>query len=292
MAREPDLINGPDFDPAPPTIKPPPGACDTHAHLYGPFDRFPIDPSRGDGPDVSMEDYTAMLDAIGIDRAVLVQARDYGAIDPVTTDAIERSNGRVRGITMMSPEALDDNVDRLVATGYCGIRLSSFSHIRYRTDLLEAFAPRLRELGWVALIHLGTIDEMIDLAPRIRALPIPVMIDHMGRSKSGQGIQNPGFQALLELLRDGDNCWSKICSWYRLSETGMPYDDMRPYADALIEMRPDRLVWGSNWPHPNSPVAIPNDGTLLDQFMEWAGDDSTRRQILVDNPERLFGFEN
>lgn len=291
MPREADLIHGPDWNPEPPKLRPPLGACDTHAHLYGPFDRHPIDPSKGDGPDVTVDDYTAMLDAIGIDRAVLVQARDYGGIDPVTLDAVARSNGRFRGVAMMSPAALDENAERLVAHNFCGIRLSSFSHIEFRTDLLESFAPRLRELGWVALIHLGSIDEMIELAPRIEKLSIDVMIDHLGRPESGRGVDTPGFQALLALLRDTENCWSKICSWYRMSEGGAPYQDMRPYAESLIEVRPDRLVWGSNWPHPNSPVAIPNDGALLNQFMKWAGDDSTRRQILVDNPAALFGFE-
>lgn len=291
MPREADLIHGPDWNPEPPKLRPPLGACDTHAHLYGPFDRYPIDPSKGDGPDVSVDDYTAMLDAIGIDRAVLVQARDYGGIDPVTLDAVARSNGRFRGVAMMSPAALDENAERLVAHNFCGIRLSSFSHIEFRTDLLESFAPRLKELGWVALIHLGSIDEMIELAPRIEKLSIDVMIDHLGRPESGRGVDTPGFQALLALLRDTENCWSKICSWYRMSEGGTPYQDMRPYAESLIEVRPDRLVWGSNWPHPNSPVAIPNDGALLNQFMKWAGDDSTRRQILVDNPAALFGFE-
>jgi predicted TIM-barrel fold metal-dependent hydrolase len=291
LPRAADLIHGPDKEPRPATIEPPPGACDTHAHLYGPFDRFPIDPAKGDGPDVSAQDYIAMLDTIGIDRAVLVQARDYGGIDPVTLDAIRRSNGRFRGITMLSPEALDRNIQTLVTNGFVGIRLSSFSHVQFRTDLLEEYAPRLAELGWVALIHLDSIDEMFDLAPRIRALPIDVIVDHMGRPRSDQGTNSPGFQALLSLLRDGDNCWSKICSWYRLSETGSPYDDMRPFAEALIDIRPDRLVWGSNWPHPNSPVTIPNDGDLFNQFMEWAGDDSTRRQILTDNPAQLFGFE-
>ncbi len=290
MARAPDLINGPDWSPEPPALPPPPGACDTHAHLYGPFDRYPLDPSKGDGPDVSDDDYIALLDAIGIDRAVLVQARDYGGIDPVTRDAIARYPDRFRGITMMAPEVLDRNVNALVDGGFRGIRLSSFSHIRFRPDLLEEFAPRLEELGWVALIHLSGVDEMVELAPRIRALRINVMIDHLGRSKSGQGIGNAGFQALLALLRDTENCWSKICSWYRQSESGAPYDDMRPFAKALMKTRPDRLVWGTNWPHPNSPVPIPNDGALLNQFMDWAGDDTIRRQILVDNPANLFGF--
>jgi predicted TIM-barrel fold metal-dependent hydrolase len=286
-----ELIHGPDYQPLPPTVTPPPGACDCHAHLYGPFSLFPIDPAKGDGPDTSFEDYRAMLDVLGIDRAVLVQARDYGGVDPVTLDAIARSDGRCRGITMLSPEALDDNMDVLVDGGFCGIRLSSFSKTAFGPSMLETYVPRLRELGWVVLIHLQTIDEMVELAPRLRTLDIPVMIDHLGRIDGGQPLDHPGFEALLGLLRETDHCWSKICSWYRLSKAGAPYDDMVPFAAALIGTRPDRLVWGSNWPHPNSPVAIPNDGLLLDQFMGWTGDDATRQMILVDNPARLFGFD-
>ncbi|MDA1327212.1 MAG: amidohydrolase family protein [Proteobacteria bacterium] len=286
-----NLIHGPDRQPIPPINPPPRCACDCHAHLYGPFSLFPIDPAKGDGPDTSFEDYRAMLDVLGIDRAVLVQARDYGGIDPVTLDAIARSGGRCRGIAMLSPEALDDNLDILIEGGFRGIRLSTFSKSMFGPQMLDLYLPRLRELGWIILFHLRNIDEMIELAPRLRALDVPVMIDHLGRIDGSQPLDHPGFQALLDLLRETDHCWAKICSWYRLSKLGTPYDDMAPFARALIETRPDRLVWGSNWPHPNSPVAIPNDGFLLDQLMGWAGDDATRQKILVDNPATLFGFD-
>jgi len=285
-----DLIHGPNRQPQPPLKPPPRGACDCHAHLYGPFSLFPIDPAKGDGPDTGYEDYRGMLDVLGIDRAVLVQARDYGGVDPVTLDAIARSGGRFRGITTQSPEALDDNLDILVDGGFCGIRLSSFSKTIFGPAMLETYLPQLCEIGWVILIHLQNIDEMVELAPRLRSFDVPVIVDHLGRIDGSQPMDHPGFQALLALLRETDHCWSKICSWYRLSRAGAPYDDMAPFAKALIEVRPDRLVWGSNWPHPNSPVSIPNDGFLLDQLMGWAGDDVTRQKILVDNPAQLFGF--
>ena len=286
-----DLINGPDWKPKKPKIKPPPLSCDTHAHLYGPFARFPIDPDKGDGPDTSFEQYRAMLEVLGIERAVLVQARDYGGIDPTTVDAIERSEGRIRGVTAMPRDSLENHLNFLVEKNFCGIRLSSFSPGAVRLDQLEVMAPLMEELGWAILIHLTDIEEIIELAPRIKKLSANILFDHLARVRNHNTLDSAEFQTLLSLLRDTDHCWAKICSWYRLSESGAPYDDMAPYAEALIAARPDRLVWGTNWPHPNSYVPIPNDGELLNQFMGWAGDVKTRQQSLVNNPARLFGFE-
>jgi 2-pyrone-4,6-dicarboxylate lactonase len=286
-----DLINGPDWHPKRPKFQPPPLSCDTHAHLYGPYTRFPIDPAKGDGPDTSYEQYRNMLDVLGVERAVLVQARDYGGIDQVTVDAIERSEGHIRGIAAMPRDAIERHLDFLVEKNFCGIRLSSFSPGAVRLDQLEAMAPLMEELGWATLIHLTDIEEIIELAPRIEKLSANILFDHLARVRSHNTLDSPGFRTLLALLRDTDHCWAKICSWYRLSGSGAPYDDMTPYARALIETRPDRLVWGTNWPHPNSYIATPNDGDLLDQFMNWADDNETRQQILVDNPARLFGFE-
>ena len=286
-----DLINGPDWQPKKPKITLPPLSCDTHAHLYGPFAHFPIDPDKGNGPDTSYKQYRDMLDVLGIERAVLVQARDYGGIDPTTVDAIEKSNGRIRGVAAMPRDNIEKHLDFLVEKNFCGIRLSSFSPGAVRLDQLEAMAPLMEDLGWAILIHLTDIEEIIELAPRIRKLSANILFDHLARVRSHNTVESPGFQTLLALLRDTDHCWAKICSWYRLSASGAPYDDMTPYARALIETRPDRLVWGTNWPHPNSYVAIPNDGDLLDQFMNWATDEQIRQQILVDNPARLFGFE-
>jgi predicted TIM-barrel fold metal-dependent hydrolase len=232
-----------------------------------------------------------MLDVLGIERSILVQARDYGRIDPVTVDAIERSDGTIRGIAAMPRDALEKNLEFLVSKKFCGIRLSSFSPGAIRLDELERVAPLMKELGWTTLIHLTNIEEILELAPRVRKLSNNILFDHLARVRGAESINSPSFQTLLDLLRETDHCWAKICSWYRLSVLGPPYEDMSPFAHRLIYTRPDRLVWGTNWPHPNSMVAIPNDGTLLDQFMSWANDENTRQQILVDNPARLFGFE-
>jgi len=286
-----DLMNGPDWNPNSPKIRPPPLTCDTHAHLYGPFSRFPINPDNGDGPETSYEQYKRMLDVLGIERSILVQARDYGSIDPVTVDAIERSDGNIRGIAAMPRDVLEKNLEFLISKNFCGIRLSSFSPRAIRLDELERLAPLMKELGWTILIHLANIEEILELAPRVRNLSNNILFDHLGRVGGAEPINSPSFQTLLALLRETDHCWAKICSWYRLSVLGPPYEDMSPFAQRLIYTRPDRLVWGTNWPHPNSMVAIPNDGTLLDQFMSWAHDETTQQQILVDNPAHLFGFE-
>ena len=286
-----DLINGPDWKPKNPKMPPPPLTCDTHAHLYGPFSLFPINPDKGDGPETSYEQYKNMLDMLGVERSILVQARDYGGIDPVTVDAIERSDGTIRGIAAMPLEALEKNLEFLISKNFCGIRLSSFSPGAIRLDELERVAPLMKELGWATLIHLTKIEEILELAPRVRNLSNNILFDHLARVRGADSINSLCFQTLIELLRDTDHCWAKICSWYRLSVLGAPYEDMTPFAQKLIKTRPDRLVWGTNWPHPNSMVPIPNDGTLLDQFMGWANDEKTQQQILVDNPAHLFGFE-
>jgi len=286
-----NLINGPDWKPKKPKIPPPPLTCDTHAHLYGPFSLFPINQNKGDGPETSYEQYKNMLDVLGIERSILVQARDYGGIDPVTVDAIERSNGSIRGIAAMPLEALEKNLEFLISKNFCGIRLSSFSPGAIRLDELERVAPLMKELGWTTLIHLTKIDEIRELAPRVRNLSNNILFDHLARVRGADSTNSPSFLTLIELLKDTDHCWAKICSWYRLSVLGAPYEDMTPFAQRLIKTRPDRLVWGTNWPHPNSMVPIPNDGTLLDQFMTWAHDGKTQQQILVDNPAQLFGFE-
>ena len=284
------LINGPDWHPKIPKINPPAKACDTHAHLYGPFSRFPINPENGNGPDTTYEQYRNMLDILGIERAILVQARDYGTVDHVTIDAIERSNGNIKGIAAMPREALEKNIDYLLSRGFCGIRLSSFSPGAVRLDELEKMAPLIKELGWTILLHLTTIEEVLELAPRIRKISCNILFDHLARVRGNDSLDNPGFLTLIKLLQETEHCWVKICSWYRLSAKGYPYDDMTPFAQRLIETRTDRLVWGSNWPHPNSTVEIPNDGILLNQFIDWTDHEETLKQILVKNPEKLFGF--
>jgi 2-pyrone-4,6-dicarboxylate lactonase len=282
----------PDASPTTPKIAPPPRAVDTHAHIYGPFDRFPLSESRGyTPPDCRFETYCDLLAALGIDRAVIVQGSANGLNHDVTLDAIARSEGRFRGIAIVRPETGEAEIDAMAGRGICGLRLSAQIKGGLDSKYFSARVAKAKELGWLVQIHLRNIDEFIDIAPMIAATEINILIDHLGRPRSGQGHDNPAFQKQLAMLRDRDNLWVKICSWYRLSEGGAPYEDMRPYVDALIDARPDRLVWGTNWPHPNITLPMPNDGFLLDQLMRWAGDENLHRQILCDNPARLYGFE-
>ena len=152
-------------------------------------------------------------------------------------------------------------------------------------------ANKIKDLGWHIVLHVNDSKEISELEDLLRKLPVPIVIDHLSRVRGGQGVGYVGFQSLLKLMQETDHVWAKISSWYRLSDLGPPYDDMTPLARALIEARTDRVVWGTNWPHPilwDHPM--PNDTDLFDQFMDWAGDDATRHQILVDNPVALYGF--
>jgi predicted TIM-barrel fold metal-dependent hydrolase len=283
---------GPDPDTQIPATSPPPLACDTHAHIIGPYSRFPLSPRRGyTAPEAPVDMYRKMLATLGVERSVIVNVSAHGSDNSVTLDALQQLEGRARGIAILVPDISDAEVQKLVDGGMVGLRLSTLSAGGYGTNFLDSAIARARDLGWLIQLHLRSTDELIALAPKLSVLDIDILIDHLGRPDCGAGVSAPGFQILLSLLRDSDNFWVKICSWYRLSASGAPYEDMRPFADALMAARPDRLVWGSNWPHPNFRYAMPNDGVLLDQFMNWAGDGRLRKMIFSDNPARLFGFD-
>lgn len=282
----------PDFDTRPPAIAPPAGACDTHAHVMGPVARYPLAPDRNYTPvDVPVEAYAAMLDTLGIERCVIVQPSAYRTDHRVTIDAIAALGARARGIATVPPDTPDAEFAALAEAGFRGVRVSTLPGGSYGVEHLETFAARAKELGWMIQLHLGVVDDIIGIAPRLARLDVPLLVDHMGRPRGAEGPDAPGFRALLGLLRDNDHCWAKICSFYRLSDAGPPYDDLRPMADALVEARPDRLVWGSNWPHPNHHHGpMPNDGELLDIFMRWVDDPALRKTIMADNAAKLFGF--
>ena len=284
---------GPDYDTRTPKISPPPNACDTQAHVFGPASQFPYADGRGyTPPDCPIDDYLRLLDTLGLDRGVIVHGSAHGSDNRVSLHGIATAPDRLRGVAVVDPAISDGELEALAQGGMRGIRLSTMLKGAYGTDLLETMAERIKGLGWHIVIHLNETAEIVDLAPRLRALPVDVVVDHLGRVRGGEGVGHPGFQALLALLRDAGNVWAKLSSWYRLSDLGPPYDDMTPIAKALIDARADRIVWGTNWPHPimwDDPM--PNDGDLFDQFMDWAGDDATRHRILVDNPAVLYGFE-
>jgi predicted TIM-barrel fold metal-dependent hydrolase len=284
---------GPDFDIRTPKVKPPPNACDTQAHVFGPASQFPYAEGRGyTPPDCPIEAYLRLLDTLGFDRGVIVHGSAHGSDNRVTLHGIAAAPDRLRGVAVVDPAISDNELEAMALGGIRGIRLSTMLKGGFGTEHLETLADRIKGLGWHIVVHLNEVAEIVELEPRIRRLPVDVVIDHLGRVRGGDGASHPGFQALLSLLRRSDTVWAKLSSWYRLSDLGPPYDDMSPLAKALIEARTDRIIWGSNWPHPilwDHPM--PNDGDLFDQFMGWAGDDATQKQILVDNPAKLYGFD-
>lgn len=284
---------GPDANPNPPRLKTPPKACDTHAHIFGPQAKYPYAEKRSyTPPDAPVAAYLHMLAVLGIERGIIVHASMQGAHNQSTLDALSQLGDKFRGIAVVRPDVSHNELRRLTEGGMRGARITSFVAGGTGAEHVEGLAHRIADFGWLAELHLGNVDEMVALAPLLKRLPVPYLIDHFGRVRGEQGLHNPGFQALLRLLGGDEKCWVKLSSFYRLSSSGPPdYADMVPLARALIAACPDRLVWGSNWPHPAVEGVMPNDGDLLDQLLVWAPQAATRRAILSDNPARLFGFD-
>jgi 2-pyrone-4,6-dicarboxylate lactonase len=273
-------------------VKPalPPLSCCAHAHVFGPFERFPLARELDwTPPERPVEQYAQMLDSLGVARGVIVHSSSHGIDNRVTLDAIARMGGRCRGIALVAPSVTDRELEALAKGGMTGIRISTMLKGAIGAKDVQDLESRLGDLGWHVELHFDKADEIVPLEPMLRKLSIPVVFDHMARARGGAGVDQPGFRGLLRLLKDTDHCWAKVSSWYRLSDAGPPYDDMRRLFDALAEARADRLVWGSNWPHPLLKGPPPDDAELLAQFMQWAGDRA--RTMLVDNPAKLYGFE-
>jgi predicted TIM-barrel fold metal-dependent hydrolase len=282
----------PDLNTRKPCIKAPAGACDTHAHIFGPMDKYPPKESRRyDPPDATIDRYRTMLAALGVDRAVMVQSSAYGDNNQLLLDGLAEAGENFRGIALLTPDVSTQELQRLHDGGIRGCRASTLPNAAAGVADMVALSHKIADLGWAMLVHMQHVREFPDLAPVIPDMATPCVVDNFGRIRGKDGIDHPEFQSLLRLFEREENCWVKLCSFYRLSDAGPPaYADMEPYARALIDVCPDRLIWGTNWPHPHCPVAIPNDGDLFDILFGWVGDEAVRQKILVDNPAKLFGF--
>jgi len=281
--------------PDPNTIKPnftaPPGACDAHCHVFGPAAKFPFAEGRSyTPPDSPFEAFQKLQATLGLTRAVIVQATCHGTDNAVTLDAIARSNGHYRGVAIVDDGFTDADFETLDAGGIRGIRFSFARHIGNAPDFsrVQRITERVAPLGWHVVLYMEAAD-VVENAKTVAALPLPVVIDHMGRVKTGEGLEQPAFQALLSLLR-GEDLWVKICGAERISTGGPPWTDAVPFAQACIAAAPDRVLWGTDWPHPNIEGQMPNDGHLMNLLALYAPDEGQRNRILVDNPARLYGF--
>ncbi|HEY2618223.1 MAG TPA: amidohydrolase family protein [Acetobacteraceae bacterium] len=272
----------------PPKQQTPAFTCDCHFHIFGPYDRFPLDVGRTYTPPAALvPGYLAMADAVGIGRMVVVQASVYGTQNEVTLDAVQQFGlHRARAVVVIDDSVDDAALRRMHERGARGVRFNMVSGNGTPEEQLDALARRMAPLGWHIQIY-AEGDKLAEIAPRLAKLPVGVVIDHCGGVKAELGTAHPQFAALLRLL-DGGRAWIKLCS-YRASSAGQPWNDVAPNVKALVAAAPERCVWGTDWPHPQMDPA-PEAALLYDQFVEWVPDAAVRQCVLVANAEVLYGF--
>lgn len=284
------LYPGPDpkIDP-PRRIVVPPGAVDCHCHVIGLPPAYPLVAERAyTVPAAPPERYLALLDALGMTHGVLIQVSVHGTDNTLMVEALKANPWRLRGIAVVDTDVSDADLRRLADAGVVGLRLNVLFGGGIGFDALETLTHRIAPLGW----HLQfLLDARIlpELEPRLRKLPVPFVIDHMGHMPASLGVEEPGFRTLVRLLEETD-CWVKLSGAYRVTATGRPYADTVPIARALVAARPDRLVWGTDWPHVAMPDPLPKPGELLDLLADWLPDEAQRNAVLTTNAHRLYGF--
>jgi 2-pyrone-4,6-dicarboxylate lactonase len=284
------LCQGPDPEPrGPRRFRVPAGAVDTHAHVIGLPPDYPFVANRSYTPlPAPPEEYFAMLDGSGMAHGVLVQVSVHGTDNRLMLETLRRQSVRLRGICVVDADVSDHALEEMAAAGVVGCRFNVLYGGGVGLDAMETLARRVAPLKWHTQLLLDA-RSLPELAPRLRRLPVPFVIDHMGHMPASVGVSHPGFQTLLALMKDAP-CWVKLSGAYRQSVQGPPYADTIPFARALIAAHPDRLVWGSDWPHVALQGPMPNVGDLLDLLADWAPDADTRKRILVHNAHRLYGF--
>lgn len=281
------------FNPSPgkPRLALPPLACDTHFHVFGPQARFPFSPDRsytpqGDAPKAAL---FALHAHLGISRGVVVQSAAHGFDNSAASDLIASGKGRYLGVALVPPTLPMAELKSLERQGFRGARFHFTRHLGTTApiDSVLKFAARVADLGWHLQIHY--VGELLgELAPHLQRSPVPVVIDHMGRVDAALGIDQAPFQDLLKFLQN-KNHWVKVSGAERISRQAAPWRDAWPFARKLVAEHGERVLWGSDWPHPNLET-VPDDGALVDLIAEMAPTDPERQALLVDNPQRLYRF--
>jgi len=281
------------FHPSPsvPTFVPPPGAVDAHCHVFGPGDEFPYAPERKYTPvDAGKDELWKLRDLLGFHRNVVVQATCHGADNSAMVDALRHSDGRARGVATIRPGVADDELRDMHEAGVRGVRFNFVKRLvdpkpdAYYRALVERIAP----LGW----HVVVYFEAADLAERwnlFTSLGVPVVVDHMGRPDVAKPVEGEEFGQFLRFMDSSGDVWCKVSCPERLSLEGPPhYSDVRPFARTVVERYRDRVLWGTDWPHPNMKSHMPDDGLLVDVIPHIAPTEALRQALLVDNPTRLY----
>jgi 2-pyrone-4,6-dicarboxylate lactonase len=281
------------YHPAPskPAFAPPAGAVDAHCHIFGPGARFPYAPERKYTPcDAAKNHLWALRDYLGFERNVIVQATCHGADNRALVDALISSGDRARGVATVRATVTDAELRTLDEAGVRGVRFNFVKRLVDTTpaDVLTGIARRVAPLGWHVVIYFEAAD-LPELYEFVASLPTVVVVDHMGRPDVTKPVDGPEFALFVRLMREHPNIWSKVSCPERLSALGPPrYEDVVPFARRLVETFPDRVLWGTDWPHPNLRTHMPDDGTLVDFLPRIAATPELQRRLLVDNPGSLY----
>jgi 2-pyrone-4,6-dicarboxylate lactonase len=276
--------------PSNPRYSPPPGAVDAHCHVFGPQAQFPFSPKAKYLPqDAGPDALFALRDHLGFARNVIVQASCHGTDNRATLNAIALSNGMARGVAVVDPDIGDDELDALHAGGIRGVRFNFLKRLvdNAPKDRFLDIARRIARLGWHVVVYFEA-DILEEMLPFLAAIPVPIIIDHMGRPDVRQGPDGADMSAFRRLLDSRDDIWTKVTCADRLDPAGPPYADFVRSVRPLVEDYADRVLWGTDWPHPNMESVLPDDGLLVDTIPEIAPTQELQFRLLVDNPMRLY----
>ena len=280
------------FHPAPkkPDFTLPNGAVDAHCHVFGPAAQFPFAPTRKYTPcDASKDQLFALRDHLGFSRNVIVQATCHGHDNTALLDACRTAGSRARGIASVGPAVSDAALAEMHDAGVRGVRFNFVKRLVDDTprEVFAAIAARIAKLGWHIVVYFEAAD-LEALIPFLESLPTVLVVDHMGRPDVSKGVDHPDFQRFVALMARNKNIWAKVTCPERLTIAGPPYDDVVPYAAHIVERFPDRVLWGTDWPHPNMKSHMPDDGALVDFIPKIARTAAQQKKLLVENPMRLY----
>ena len=276
-------------NPRKPTFKPPTGAVDAHCHVFGPANTFPYAAERKYTPvDAPKEKLFALRDHLGFSKNVIVQASCHGKDNTAMVDALLAANNNARGVAVVSPDITDEELSDMHDAGVRAVR---FNFLKRLVDpapkpVYTRMAERVAKLGWHVVVYFEEADRE-ELVPFLQSLPVTIVIDHMGRPDIKGGIDSPGFKSFVRLM-DDDKFWVKVGCPERLTIDGSPYNDVAPFAKLLVEKAPDRVLWGTDWPHPNMKSHLPDDGELVDRIPIIAPSETAQQKLLIDNPTLLY----
>jgi 2-pyrone-4,6-dicarboxylate lactonase len=276
--------------PAKPRFRPPPGAVDAHCHVFGPAAQFPFAPERKYTPcDASKAQLFALRDFLGFERNVIVQATCHGKDNRATVDAVRAAGGKARGVATVGEEITAAELAELDAAGIRGVRFNFLRRLADFTphDVLRRIADKVAPFGWHVVVYFEAPD-LAELKPLFSSLPTKVVVDHMGRPDVALGLNHPQWRAFVAWMAEDEDVWCKVSCPERLSRSGPPYDDVVPFQREIVERFPDRVLWGTDWPHPNLKGQMADDGVLVDQIPKFAVTEALQGKLLVDNPLRLY----